>query len=102
MGQCLGGEAAWWTERLDEVVTAVKEAEMAHWADEGDAKVAAIEAALETSHQSWLSYREAECAYVKAQNEGTNFGPASGATCELQVTSDRVLSLLRRLDFLSR
>jgi uncharacterized protein YecT (DUF1311 family) len=50
--------------------------------------------ALSTAQTAWLAYREAECAYQAAAYEGGSLARVVGASCYMDLTAERVISLI--------
>jgi uncharacterized protein YecT (DUF1311 family) len=95
MGFCLSQEWEWWDARLNAAYGALMEQHEA-----GDAQVkaeglevASVAEALRTMQRAWIVYRDAACAYERAQwAGGTGGGPATAA-CLMQQTGVRTLEL---------
>lgn len=95
MTMCLDGEARWWDARLNAAYRAVMAAETAADA-EGFAGAPSAATALRDAQRAWIAWRDAACAYARAQwGGGTGAGPA-GVQCVLALTGARALELEAR------
>jgi uncharacterized protein YecT (DUF1311 family) len=95
MGFCLSQEWEWWDARLNVAYGALMEK---HRAGDAEMKAEGLEVpsvaeALRAMQRAWIVYRDAACAYERAQwAGGTGGGPATAA-CLMQQTGVRTLEL---------
>lgn len=100
IGVCFGAEADYWDTRLNEVYTALLDAETAMHDDMRaiGATVPDAAAALRDMQRTWIHFRDAACWYeYTTWGGGTGGGPAN-AECLMHVTARQALELEVRLE----
>lgn len=99
MSTCLGREFAYWDTRLDAAYRSLLESDGrtdAEMADLGSAAPPLVPA-LREMQRAWIGFRDAACAYERAQwGGGTGGGPAS-AHCAMTITARQALALEDRI-----
>ncbi|MDO5631433.1 MAG: lysozyme inhibitor LprI family protein [Paracoccus sp. (in: a-proteobacteria)] len=97
MVQCLSAEAADWDARLNDayqvLLTDARQADTE--ARDLGSTAASMEKTLREMQRSWITFRDASCAYAAAQFQGgTAAGPAV-ADCAMQLTARQAILLMR-------
>lgn len=95
MSFCAWAEAEYWDARLNAAYKALMAAHKASDAEDATygLDVPSRADALREMQRAWIPYRDAACAYERAQwGGGTGQGPA-GAACVLHLTGEQALEL---------
>ncbi len=99
MSICLGHELEYWDGRLNAAYETLRESDGrtdAEMAELGSAAPPLVPA-LREMQRAWISFRDAACAYERAQwGGGTGGGPAS-VHCAMTITARQALALEDRL-----
>ena len=99
MSVCLGSELEYWDGRLNAAYRSLLETDGrtdAEMADLGSAAPQLVPA-LREMQRAWISFRDAACAYERAQwGGGTGGGPAS-AHCAMTITARQAMVLEDRV-----
>lgn len=99
MSICLGSEFEYWDGRLNAAYRALLESDGrtdAEMADIGSAAPPLVPA-LREMQRAWIAFRDAACAYERAQwGGGTGGGPAS-THCAMTITARQALALEDRI-----
>ena len=94
MSACIGREFDWWDERLNAVYQELRAAERAEDEEMADLPGAPNQVeALRQMQLAWVNFRDATCAYERAQwGGGTGGGPATMA-CLMRMTAEQTIYL---------
>ena len=99
MGFCLSQEWRWWDARLEGVYGALMDL---HRQTDAGGTAPSLTDSLTAMQRAWIAYRDAACAYERAQwDGGTGGGPATAA-CLMRLTGVQALELEGRLGMVER
>nr|WP_281494199.1 lysozyme inhibitor LprI family protein [Jannaschia sp. S6380] len=99
MGACLWAEAEFWDDRLNAAYRTLRARHLDADAEAAllDITVPSLAETLQQMQRAWIDYRDAACAYERANwGGGTGQGPA-GAACVMSLTGEQALKLEDRL-----